>query len=696
MLRVEPDELDLYRFRELLAQDRQREALALWRGPALADLAFEDFAQSEIARLEELRLSAMEGRFEHELADGRHAELVGELAAAVRAHPLRERLAGQLMLALYRSGRQAEALDAYRDARTTLVEELGLEPGEELSELQRRILVHDPALDFTRNSRRTELPASVTSFVGRRRELEEVRALVARPGVRLLTLTGAGGTGKTRLALEVARGVAGEFADGARFVPLAAVAKPELVPAGIAEALGLQQNRGQSIEDALKAFLADRELLLVLDNLEHLLEATPLATELLAAAPELTILATSRTHLNLYGETEYAVPPLSAREDAVTLFADRAAAVRPDFAVTDVVAEICARLDGLPLAIELAAARVRTLAPAEILARLERRLELLAGGPRDVPARQRTLRDTLLWSYDLLAPVDQRLFARLAVFAGGWPLAAADGVCCGDLEVGAAAGLQSLAEKNLVLPEADGRFGMLETIRELAGERLTAGGEEPAIRGAHAHWYLAMAEEGGPNRRGAERAAWLRPGRTRAREPARRARLGRRGRRRGDRPATGRRPGAVLDRARPDRRGQALPRGAARRPAGAGHRACAGALGRRIPPGAGRRPRRRRERLPREPDAVGERRGLVPRRRSERARNGGSLSRPLGAGATPLRRGARAGRRRGTCGGRPRSPRRTSARSPDSRAAMPRPWSATSRPSASRATEATPGWSRPA
>ena len=175
VLHVAPDELDLHRFRDLLAQDRHAEALALWRGPALADLAFEDFAQGEIARLEELRLSALEGRFERELADGRHAELVGELAAAVRAHPLRERLAGQLMLALYRSGRQAEALAAYSEARTTLVEELALEPGEELRELQRRILVHDPALDLTRGSRRAELPASVTSFVGRRRELEQVR-----------------------------------------------------------------------------------------------------------------------------------------------------------------------------------------------------------------------------------------------------------------------------------------------------------------------------------------------------------------------------------------------------------------------------------------------------------------------------------------------------------------------------------------
>jgi predicted ATPase len=230
---------------------------------------------------------------------------------------------------------------------------------------------------------------------------------------------------------------------------------------------------------------------------------------LLAAAPGLTILATSRAHLKLYGETEYAVPPLSAREDAVTLFVDRAAAVRPGFALTDVVAEICARLDGLPLAIELAAAHVRTLEPVEILARLERRLDILRGGPRDVAARQRTLRDTLLWSYDLLEPLQKRLFARLAVFAGGWPLAAADAVCCDGLELGAPPGLRSLAEANLVLPEAEARFGMLETIRELAGERLAASGEEPAIRDAHARWYLTMAEVGGPNRRGAERAAWL-------------------------------------------------------------------------------------------------------------------------------------------------------------------------------------------
>jgi DNA-binding SARP family transcriptional activator len=244
LLHVADDELDLHRFRELLAEDRHEEALALWRGPALDDLAFEDFAQAEIARLEELRLSAVEGRFERELAEGRHGAIVGELAAAVRDHGLRERLAGQLMLALYRSGRQAEALEAYRQTRTRLVEELGLEPGEELGRLQRLILAHDPSLDLVRSPRRMDLPASVTSFVGRRSELEQIRALVLRPGVRLLTLTGAGGTGKTRLALEAARAVAGEFADGARFVALAALADPDLLPQAIAQGLAVQPSGG--------------------------------------------------------------------------------------------------------------------------------------------------------------------------------------------------------------------------------------------------------------------------------------------------------------------------------------------------------------------------------------------------------------------------------------------------------------------
>jgi predicted ATPase/DNA-binding SARP family transcriptional activator len=510
VLRLAPDELDLHRFERLIEQKRYADALALWRGPPLSDLAFEAFAQSEIARLEELRLSAVESRFERELSAGRHAEIVGELEAAAAEQPLRERLAAQLMLALYRSGRQADALAAYRATRARLVEELGLEPGEPLRELERRILEQDPGLDAVKPARRrASLPAPTTSFVGRVRELEQVRALLARPDLRLLTLTGAGGTGKTRLALEAARAIAAEFEDGAWFVPLGAVREPELVGAAIVQALPLEPSRGQSMTDALSAFLRERELLLVLDNLEHLLEAAPLVGEVLAAAPGLTILATSRTHLNLYGESEYAVPPLSG-DGAVSLFAERARAVRLDFALADAVAvaEICARVDRLPLAIELAAARIRDLAPEQILARLERRLELLTGGPRDVPARQRTLRDTIVWSHDLLAPVEQRLFARLAVFSGGWSVAAADAVCCRDIGLSADEGVASLTEMNLVRRE-EARCSLLETIRELAVERLAASGEEGALRSAHARWFLASAEQGGPNRRGPERAAWL-------------------------------------------------------------------------------------------------------------------------------------------------------------------------------------------
>ena len=419
-LRVDHDELDLHRFQRLLGQERYEEALALWRGPPLSDLAFESFAQGDIARLEELRLVALERRFERELAEGRHVDLVGRLAAALREHPLREHLTAQLMLALYRAGRQADALAAFQEARSRLVEELGLEPGEELKTLQRQILDHDPALDLaTPARRRTSLPASPSSFVGRMRELEHLRELLRRPGPRLLTLTGAGGTGKTRLALEVARRLEGDFVDGACFVPLAGVGDGELVAPAIAQAFELRPGPGQSIAEVLKAFVRERDLLLILDNFEHLLEAAPIVSDLLAAAPELTVLATSRTYLNLYGESEYAVPPLAlpdprsgpgldalAEVEAISLFVERARAARTDFALTTgnagAIAAICARLDGLPLAIELAAARIRALAPAEILARLERRLELLTGGPRDVHARQRTLRDTLRWSYDLL------------------------------------------------------------------------------------------------------------------------------------------------------------------------------------------------------------------------------------------------------------------------------------------------------
>ena len=416
----------------------------------------------------------------------------------------------------------------------------------------------------------------------------------------------------------------------------------------------------------------------MLDNLEHLLEATPLATELLAAAPRLTILATSRTHLNLYGETEYAVPPLSAREDAVALFAERAgAAVRPR-ASTDrgdvAVAEICARLDGLPLAIELAAARIRTLTPTEILARLERRLELLTDGPRDVPARQRTLRDTLA------------VELRPAGAGGAAALRAARGVRRrvdgrrrrgGVLrDLGAApTGCASLAANNLVL---HGRA--LRHARDdpgARGERLAGSGEEPAIRDAHARVYLALVEEGGPNRRGDERAAWLdRVGRG-AREPARRARLGRR------RAETGLRLAAAM-----------APFWVAHGLIDEGKRSVAAVLARVREPSLGRAPalavagtppparwraRGRRARVPREPGADAAGRGVVRRRRAERARHRGPR---IAASATEARRRydealahAAAARPLVAGGARAREPRRAlRARGPRTR----RRWSVTS------------------
>jgi predicted ATPase len=512
VLRVEPGELDLHRFVRLVERQRYRQALELWRGPALGDLAFEPFAQTEIERLEELRLAALEGRLASDLSEGGHAELVAELEALVDEHPLRERFAAQLMLALYRSGRQAEALDVYRAARARLLGELGLEPGEELRRLERRILEQDPALlEAARAVRRrdTRLPAPTTSFVGRVRELEQVQSLVARRDVRLLTLTGAGGTGKTRLALEVARARAEDFADGAAAAALAALSDPSLVASAIAQALGVHQSQGQTAADALKDFLRDRELLLLLDNLEHLLDATPFVSELLASSPGLTVLATSRVHLNLYGEFEYSVPPLSLADEAVALFLQRAQAAKPEFELSEdnaeAVARICARVDGLPLAIELAAARIRTLAPAALLEALGQRLDLLTDGPRDLPARQRTLRDTIAWSYDLLTPLEQAVFARLAVFAGGGSVAAAEAVC----SEGAAEALASLAGQNLVGAEDGSRFEILETIREFALERLAASGEEEATRDRHAGFFLAAVEEGGPNRRGDERTAWL-------------------------------------------------------------------------------------------------------------------------------------------------------------------------------------------
>jgi predicted ATPase/DNA-binding SARP family transcriptional activator len=539
LLRIAGDEFDVARFERLLTEGRDvlpgdpaaaagllREALGLWRGPALADFVFEPFALAEAARLEELRLGAVEDRLEADLALGRHAEVVAELEGLLAEHPLRERLAGQLMLALYRCGRQADASRVFHATRSRLVEELAMEPEPSLRRLLQRILEQDLTLDWSApngatarrgNGERTahNLPAELTSFIGRERELEEVCSLL-REG-RLVTLTGAGGSGKTRLALRVARQEVGLFSDGVWLVELAPLADPALVETSLAAALGVRQQSGPLIE-ALKRRLDASQLLVVLDNCEHLVGAcAELTRDLLSSCGQLRILATSREPLKVAGEVTWLVPGLELpdastlaspelnRYAAIRLFVERAAAARPAFALesegAEAVALLCRRLDGIPLAIELAAARTRALSAEEILRRLDDRFRLLTGGARGALQRQQTLRATVDWSHELLDEAERVLFRRLSVFAGGWTLADAEAVCADQqLPVDAVCDvLCELVAKSLVVTDSAvtgaTRYRMLETLRDYASERLTAADERhPAARRHFSH-FLELAEQ---------------------------------------------------------------------------------------------------------------------------------------------------------------------------------------------------------
>jgi non-specific serine/threonine protein kinase len=373
-------------------------------------------------------------------------------------------------------------------------------------------------------------PAALTPLVGRERELALAVTLLAR--ARLVTLTGPGGTGKTRLALEVARRAEPRHADGVYVVPLAAVPAPELVASAVAQATGLQEIGSLRPDEQALRYFARRQALLVLDNFEHLADAAPFVAALLAGAPRLTILVTSRAPLHVHGEHELPVPPLGLPDpgaataraagdaEAVRLFVQRAAAGRPDFALTDAnaadVAAICRRLDGLPLAIELAAARVKLLAPRAILARLAQRLDLLRSDARDVAPRHRTLRDVIDWSYGLLAPEEQALFRELSVFVGGFTLdsaAAVAGAAGGGDAVDVLDRVASLADKSLLVrreqPDGEPRFHMLETVREYALARLEEGGDAAAARAAHRAHFLALAEEAASHLRGPTQVAWL-------------------------------------------------------------------------------------------------------------------------------------------------------------------------------------------
>ncbi|HET8754491.1 MAG TPA: BTAD domain-containing putative transcriptional regulator, partial [Solirubrobacteraceae bacterium] len=425
-LKVEPGEVDTDVFEQ--AYDRARtsapaeaatalgEALALWRGPALADVRYQPWAQGEIRRLEDLRAAAIEERVEAELALGDHTRLVGELEALVTEHPRRERLRRQQMLALYRSGRHADALAAFRSARDALDAELGLEPGPELRALEQQILMHDPAL----RAASTGMPAPPpTPTFGR--DADVTALLAALASTRLLTLTGPGGVGKTRLAIEVAR------AAGGRFVPLAAIADAARIPDAVCDALGIRGTAGEAATDVVARALAGAPVLLVLDNLEHMPGAAAVVAGLLERAPAVAVLATSRRPLHLSAERVYAVAPLAVN-DAVALFTDRVGARFAPVDDADAVADICTRVGGLPLAIELAAARLGVLTPRELAARLSDALGLLSRGAADAPERHRTLRATLDWSFELLSDHQRAAFTALGVFAGGCEVAAAEAV----------------------------------------------------------------------------------------------------------------------------------------------------------------------------------------------------------------------------------------------------------------------------
>jgi predicted ATPase/class 3 adenylate cyclase len=384
----------------------------------------------------------------------------------------------------------------------------------------------------TLESRPNNLPLQPTIFIGREREVEEVCGRLLRPEVRLFTLTGPGGTGKTRLALQVAAEVLEEFPDGVFFVPLATVGDTGLVSSTIAGTVGVVEVGDKPLVESLKDYLKERRMLLVLDNFEQVMEATPLLDELMAVAPGLKLLATSRAPLKLYGERSFPVPPLSVPDpgrpsdvaalsqyEAVRLFVERAQDVRPDFDVTSenapAVAEICVRLDGLPLAIELAAARTRLLTPQAMLSRLSNRLKVVTGGARNLPERQRTLRGAIEWSHDLLDEDERVLFARLSVFAGGRTLGAMEAICDarGDLGVDVLDGVESLVEKSLLRqeegPEGEPRFVMLETIHEFAREKLEESGEAEEIRSLHAQYFLALSEEAEIGVTAAARSEWL-------------------------------------------------------------------------------------------------------------------------------------------------------------------------------------------
>ena len=562
-LTAEPDAVDAVRFEHLVAQARDaegarrvrllREALALWRGAAMADVGLEDSEalDAAVARLERLRLAALEDRFDAEIGLGQAGELIAELTDLVAAHPVRERLVAALMRALAAAGRDTEALLVYERTRETVADLLGADPSPELSAVHVALLRGE--LGRREEIRKTNVRAELTSFVGREADVAAVRELIAER--RLTTLIGPGGSGKTRLATETARTLLGDLPDGVWLVELAAIgADGDVVQATLA-GLGLRDALLGAVPsadpvDGLIAAIREREALLILDNCEHVIEsAAAFADRVLGECRRLRILTTSREPLGITGEALWQVEPLAlpdaspdaspgeiADSPAIRLLRDRAGAVRKDLGgdarTLSAMARICRALDGMPLAIELAAARLRTMTIEQLANRLDDRFRLLTSGSRTALPRHKTLRAVVDWSWDLLTEAERMVLRRLSVFSGGASLEAAERVCVartgeprtGEPRTGEQSAseqdealelLTSLAEKSLLRTEGDSaqdgalRYRMLGTIKEYAADRLAEAGESDLARLAHLGYFTELTESAEPHLRRAEQLAWL-------------------------------------------------------------------------------------------------------------------------------------------------------------------------------------------
>ncbi|GAB3738349.1 BTAD domain-containing putative transcriptional regulator [Amycolatopsis oliviviridis] len=538
-LKVAPEDVDAVRFERLVGQARGdeeprrlREALALWRGGAMQDVGLQDSEafDAAVTRLEGLRLTALEDRFDAEIDLGHGAKLVTELTDLAAAHPLRERIVAALMRALAATGRDTEALLVYQRTREALADALGVDPSPELSAVHVALLRGE--LGRREENRKTNVRAELTSFVGKDADVAKVRDLVAVH--RLTTLIGPGGSGKTRLATETARTLLGDLPDGAWLVELAAigpdgdVAQATLAGLGLRDAL-LGDSSNAEPADRIIAAIRDREVLLILDNCEHVIEAAAaFAHRVLGECRRLRILATSREPLGITGEALWQVVPLALPDPhaapgevesspAVRLLRDRASAVRKDFVADEVtlatMARVCRVLDGMPLAIELAAARLRTMSIDQLANRLDDRFRLLTGGSRTALPRHRTLRAMVDWSWELLSDAERTVLCRLSVFSGGASLEAAEHVCVSEaveqyevLEL-----LTALTEKSLLVAAGDEapRYRMLGTIKEYAELRLAEAGESALARDAHLAYFIELAEAAEPMLREAEQLDWL-------------------------------------------------------------------------------------------------------------------------------------------------------------------------------------------